>query len=113
MSVSCNLVVTCLEKADLLALLYMMFSCVFVTFSCVLGQVWYLIVSIHDICLLSYFYTEAPFLDWDLSITNGIVSSKIYNTQYDFNLESVNFLFLDGDVPRTRSYGVLLYIFCN
>ena len=32
-------------------------SCVFVTFPYgVLGQVWYLIVSIPDLCLLSYFY---------------------------------------------------------
>ena len=40
----------------LLALLCVMFSCVFVTFSYgVLGQVWYLIVSIPDFCLLLYF----------------------------------------------------------
>ena len=33
------------------------FSCVFVTFPCaVLGQVWYLIVSITDLCLLPYCY---------------------------------------------------------
>ena len=48
--------VTCWERAGLLALLYVMFYCVFVTFSCgVLGQVWYLIVSISDLCLLTYF----------------------------------------------------------
>ena len=36
--------------ANLMALLYGMFSCVFVTFPCgVLGQVWYLIVLIPDI----------------------------------------------------------------
>ena len=33
--------------------------------------------------------TEAPFLDLDLSITNGIVSSKIYDKQDDFNFEYV------------------------
>ena len=39
-----------------LALLYVMFSLVFVTFSCVvLGQVWNLIVSIPDLCVLPYF----------------------------------------------------------
>ena len=33
-----------------------MFNCGFVTFPCgILGQVWYLIVSIPDICRLSYF----------------------------------------------------------
>ena len=31
------------------------------------------------------FDTEAPFLDLKLSITNGIVSSKIYDKWDDFN----------------------------
>ena len=35
-----------------------------------------------------------------MSITNDIVSSKIYDKQNDFNFEIVNFTFLDGDVPR-------------
>ena len=52
--------------------------------------------------------TEAPFLDLNLSITNGIVSSKIYDKWDDFNFEIVNFPFLDGDVPRSPSYS--LYI---
>ena len=53
MSVCCNLVVTCWGRADLLALLNVMVSCVFVTLLFgVLGQVWYLIVSIPDLCLL-------------------------------------------------------------
>ena len=43
--------------------------------------------------------TEAPFLDLNLSITNGIVSSKIYDKRDDFNFEIVNFPFLDGGVP--------------
>ena len=46
-----------LRRTNLLAILYVMFSCVFVTFPCgVLGQVWNLIVSIPDICRLTYFY---------------------------------------------------------
>ena len=46
-----SLVVTCLERADLLALLCVLFSqCVFVTFPYgVLGLVWYLIVSIPKV----------------------------------------------------------------
>ena len=52
--------------------------------------------------------TEAPFLDLNLSITIGIVSSKIYDKQDDFNFEIVNFPFLDGDVPRSPSYGVYI-----
>ena len=52
--------------------------------------------------------TEAPFLDLYLSITNGIVSSKIYDKRDDFNFEIVNFPFLDADVPRSPSYGVYI-----
>ena len=48
--------VTCWERTDLLALLYVVFSCVFVSFPYgALGQVWYLIVIIHYICLQPYF----------------------------------------------------------
>ena len=49
--------------------------------------------------------TEARFLDLNLSITNGIISSIIYDKWDDFNFEIVNFPFLDGDVPRSTSYG--------
>ena len=49
--------------------------------------------------------TEAPFLDLHLSISNGFVSSKIYD---DFDFDIVNFPFLDGDVPRRPSYGVYI-----
>ena len=44
-----------------------------------------------------------------MSITNGIVSSKIYDKQDYFNCEIVNYPFLDGDVPRSPSYGVYTY----
>ena len=52
--------------------------------------------------------TEAPFLDLNLSITNGIVSSKIDDKQDDCNFEIVNFQFLDGDVRCSPSYGVYI-----
>ena len=55
----------------------------------------------------SYDY-EAPFLDLNLSITNGIVSSKNYDKQDDFNFNIVYFPFLDGDVPRSPSYSVYI-----
>ena len=35
--------------------------------------------------------TRAPFLDLDLSITNGIVLSKLNDKRGDFNFEVVNF----------------------
>ena len=43
-----------------------------------------------------------------LSISNDIVSTKIYNKRDDFDFEIVNFPFLDGDVPRSTSYGVYI-----
>ena len=50
--------------------------------------------------------TEAAFLDLNLSIQNGTVSTKIYDKWDDFNFDSFNFPFLDGNVPRRPSYGV-------
>ena len=45
---------------------------------------------------------------FDWYITTGIVSSKIYEKTNDFNFEIVKFLFLDGDVPHSPSYGVYI-----
>ena len=52
--------------------------------------------------------TEAAFLDLHLSISNDIVSTKIYDKRDDFDFKIVNFPFLDGDVPRSTSYGVYI-----
>ena len=52
--------------------------------------------------------TEASFLDLHLSISNDIVSTKIYDKRDDFDFEIVNFPFLDGDVPRSTSYRVYI-----
>ena len=52
--------------------------------------------------------TEAFFLDLHLSISNGFVSSKIYDKRDDFDFDIVNFPFLDGDVPRRPSCGVYI-----
>ena len=43
-----------------------------------------------------------------LSISNDIVSTKFYDKRDDFDFEIVNFPFLDGDVPRSISYGVYI-----
>ena len=43
-----------------------------------------------------------------LSISNDIVSTKIYDKHDDFDFEVVNFPFLDGDVPHSASYGVYI-----
>ena len=41
-----------------------------------------------------------------MSISIGIVSLKVYDKRDDFNYDIVHFPFLDGDVPRSPSYGV-------
>ena len=61
-SVTCSFEVDSWERFDLLALLYVMFSCVFVTFQYgVLGQVGYLIVSICDLFFLLWFLSKELF----------------------------------------------------
>ena len=52
--------------------------------------------------------TEAALLDLHVSISNDIVSTKIYDKRDDFDFEIVNFPFLDSDVPRSTSYGVYI-----
>ena len=52
--------------------------------------------------------TEAPFLDLNLCISNGTVSTKIYDISDDFDFDIVNFPFLDGDVPRRTSCGIYI-----
>ena len=52
--------------------------------------------------------TEAAFLDLHLSIFNDIVSTKIFDKREDFDFEIVNFPVLDGEVPRSMSYGVYI-----
>ena len=53
--VPCSFVITCWEKADLLALSCVMIPCGFVTFPyAASSQVWHMIVSIPAFCLLLY-----------------------------------------------------------
>ena len=42
--------------------------------------------------------TEAPFLDLNLCISYGTVSTKIYEKRDYFDFDIVNFPFLDGDI---------------
>ena len=43
-----------------------------------------------------------------LSVSNDIVSTNFFDKRNDFDFEIVNFSFLDGDVPRSTSYGVYI-----
>ena len=56
--------------------------------------------------------TEAPFLDLGLSITNGILSTKMYDKRDDYNFEIVNFhLLMEMFIaPLTIVY---TYSFCK
>ena len=45
----------------------------------------------------------------NLCISNGTVSTKIYDKRNDFEFDIVNFPFLDGDVLRRTSYGVYIF----
>ena len=51
---------------------------------------------------------EALFLNLLLSISDGFVKTKIYDKRGDFDLDIVNFPFLDGNVPRSASYDVYI-----
>ena len=63
LSVPCSIVVISWERADLLALLFVVLSSVFVTFPYgVLGQVWYLIVSIPELCFFLILLIRYVFL---------------------------------------------------
>ena len=52
--------------------------------------------------------TEAPFFYLQLSISNRLVSFKIYDKRDDFDFDIVNFPVLNGDVSRSSSYGVYI-----
>ena len=90
-SVHCCLVVTCWERADLLALVYDVY-CVFVTFPCgILGQVWYLIVSIPDLCHLSYFHAPKP-IYFTLLVQKHFLSLTWVITIMKFTFNKTRFL---------------------
>ena len=44
-------------------------------------------------------------MDLNLCICNGTVSTKSYDKREDCDFDTVNFPFLDGDVPRRTSHG--------
>ena len=52
--------------------------------------------------------TKAAFLDLHLSISDDIVSTKVYDKRDYFDFEIVKFPIFDDDVPRSTSYGVYM-----
>ena len=53
--------------------------------------------------------TKAAFWDLHLSISNDIVFTEMYDKRGGFDFVIVSFSFLDGDAPRSTSYGVYIF----
>ena len=49
-------------------------------------------------------------LYFHISTPNGTISTKMFDKRDDFDFDIVNFPFLDRDVPRRTSFGVLLLL---
>ena len=52
--------------------------------------------------------TNSSFLDLNISIINGKVSTSIYDKRDDFNFQIVNYPNLSGNIPSSPSYGVYI-----
>ena len=50
---------------------------------------------------------SCPFLDLQVTITNSIISTSIYDKRDAFQFPIVNFPTLTGNIPQKGSYGVL------
>ena len=49
---------------------------------------------------------SAPFLDLQLVVKNGVVSSSIFDKRDAFDFKIINFPTLTGNIPLKSSYGV-------
>ena len=62
---------------------FVMLNCVFVTFPCgILGQVWYVIVSIPDLCHISYLYNRENFMKKKHNIARQRVAKVSIKSDY-------------------------------
>ena len=63
-------------------------------------------ISVLNLCqVLKPFVKSTP----DRCLSFYSVSSKIYDKRDDFDIDMVNFPFLDGDVPSFTSYRVYIF----
>lgn len=51
---------------------------------------------------------HGPFLDFQLEIQNGVISSSIFDKRDAFDFEIVNFPTLSGNIPIKNTYGVFI-----
>ena len=54
--------------------------------------------------------TKVIFLDLNQFISNGTVSTEIYEKRDDFDFDMINVPYLANDVPRRTAYGVHISI---
>ena len=112
-SVYMCLVVTCWEKADLLALIcgVLLRVCYFPIG--ILGQVWYLIVSIPDLCTLTYFVIGRQLCKTKKGHHKPHhktkIKHKLPNTNSPTNLIEVDTVVLLGEFHQLR----LVHIYCG
>ena len=64
--------------------------------------------TLYHVAVKAGFYRKAVEVSYIIPRPCDIVSTKIYDKCDDFDFEIVNFPFLDGDVPRSTSYGVYI-----
>ena len=98
-----SIAIILMGKRELIALLHLSSWC--------LVMVERLFLTVPRGCLqfvIVVFPDHTYLLFLHLSISNDIVSTKIYDKHENFDFKIVNFPFLDGDVPRSISYGVYI-----
>ena len=52
--------------------------------------------------------SHTPFLDLDLVIKDGVVTSSVFDKRDAFDFPIVNFPVLSGNIPKGSSYGVFV-----
>ena len=52
--------------------------------------------------------TSASYLDLLLTVSNGILSTKLYDKRDDFDFRIVNFPFISSNIPESPAYGVYI-----
>ena len=52
--------------------------------------------------------TSTSYLDLLLSVSNGLLSTKLYDKRDDFDFRIVNFPFISSNIPESPAYGVYI-----
>ena len=52
--------------------------------------------------------SNCPFLDLNLSLTDGVITTSVFDKRDTFNFQIVNFPNLSGNIPSRASYGVFI-----